>query len=94
MAKLFGEYKFLVGVSLDGPEDLHDYYRKTIGQKPTHALVMRGIDRLKQNGVEFNILSLINNITVKRAKEIYHYYRDNISLASNLTKMVSLNPIQ
>ncbi len=77
IAKFFGEYKFLVGVSLDGPEYLHDYYRKTLGQKPTHALVMRGIEHLKQNGIEFNILSLINNKTVKKAKEIYHYHRDN-----------------
>lgn len=77
MAKFFGEYKFLLGVSLDGPEYLHDYYRKTIGQKPTHALVLRGIERLKQHGVEFNILTLINNQTVKKAKEIYHYHRDN-----------------
>lgn len=76
-AKFFGEYKFLLGVSLDGPAYLHDYYRKTVGQKPTHALVMRGIERLKQNGVEFNILSLINNLTVKKAIEIYHYLREN-----------------
>ena len=77
MAKFFGEYKFLLGVSLDGPDYLHDFYRKTIGQKPTHALVMRGIERLKQYGVEFNILTLINDQTVKKAKEIYHYHRDN-----------------
>ncbi|MHA1478850.1 MAG: radical SAM protein, partial [Promethearchaeota archaeon] len=69
-AKFFRKYKFLLGVSLDGPEDLHDYYRKTIGQKPSHALVMRGIEHLKQNEVDFNILTLINNQTVKKAKEI------------------------
>jgi len=77
LAKFFGEYKFLLGVSLDGPDYLHDYYRKTVGQKPTHALVMRGIERLKQYGVEFNILTLINDQTVKKAKEIYNYHRDN-----------------
>ena len=48
LAKFFGEYKFLLGVSLDGPDYLHDYYRKTIGQKPSHALVLQGIERLKQ----------------------------------------------
>jgi uncharacterized protein len=76
-AKFFGEYKFLLGVSLDGSEYFHDYYRKTIGQKPSHALVMRGIEHLKQNQVEFNILTLVNNQTVKKAKEIYRYLRDN-----------------
>jgi len=77
VSKFFGEYKFLIGVSLDGPEYLHDYYRKTIGQKPTHSLVMRSIERLKQHRVEFNILTLINDQTVKKAKEIYHYHCDN-----------------
>ena len=76
-AKFFGEYKFLLGISLDGPAYLHDYYRKTLGQKPTHALVMHSIEHLKQYGVEFNILTLINNHTVKKAKEIYNYHRDN-----------------
>jgi uncharacterized protein len=76
-AKFFGEYKFLLGVSLDGPADLHDYYRKTIGQKPTHALVLRGIDRLKKYNVEFNILTLVNNLTVNKGREVYQYLKEN-----------------
>jgi uncharacterized protein len=76
MARFFAEYKFLLGVSLDGPEYLHDYYRKTIGQKPTHKLVMQGIENLKQNKVEFNILVLVNDKTVKKAKEIYQYLKE------------------
>ena len=76
MAKFFAEYKFLLGVSLDGPEYLHDYYRKTIGQKPTHHLVLRGIENLKKHNVEFNILILINNKTVKKATEIYQYLKE------------------
>jgi len=75
-AKFFGEYKFLLGVSLDGPDYLHDYYRKTVGQKPTHNLVMRGIEHLRHNKVEFNILILVNNVNVRKAREIYHYLRD------------------
>ncbi|GAG08714.1 unnamed protein product, partial [marine sediment metagenome] len=75
-ARFFGEYKFLLGVSLDGPAYIHDYYRKTIGKKPTHNLVMRGIERLRQNKVEFNILILVNNENVKKAKEIYKFLRE------------------
>ena len=75
-AHFFGEYKFLLGVSLDGPAYMHDYYRKTIGQKSTHHLVVRGIEHLKQNKVEFNILILVNNKNVKKAKEIYHFLRE------------------
>ncbi|KKK40402.1 MAG: Anaerobic sulfatase-maturating enzyme [Candidatus Lokiarchaeum sp. GC14_75] len=75
MAEFFAEYKFLLGVSLDGPEHLHDFYRKTISRKPTHSLVLRGINRLKKYNVEFNILTLINNNTVKKASEIYQYLK-------------------
>jgi uncharacterized protein len=74
--QFFRKYKFLLGVSLDGPPYLHDYYRKTIGQKPTHHLVIRGIEQLKQNNVEFNILILVNNENVKKAKEVYQYLRE------------------
>jgi uncharacterized protein len=76
-AKFLAEYRFLLGVSLDGPDYLHDQYRKTIGMKPTHKAVLRGIEHLRNNGVEFNILSLINNQTVEKASEIYHYFIDN-----------------
>lgn len=76
LAKFFGEYKFLLGVSLDGPSYLHDYYRKTIGQTSTHNLVMRGIDILRKYRVEFNILILVNNVNVKRASEVYNYLKD------------------
>ncbi|MHA1490242.1 MAG: anaerobic sulfatase maturase [Promethearchaeota archaeon] len=77
MARFFGEYKFLIGVSLDGPPELHNYYRKALGQKPTHVLVMRGIEHLRRNNVEFNILILVNDKTVQKASEIYHYFRKN-----------------
>ncbi|MFW9895280.1 MAG: anaerobic sulfatase maturase, partial [Candidatus Thorarchaeota archaeon] len=76
MAEFFAEYRFLIGVSLDGPEYLHDFYRKTIGLKGTHSQVLRGINHLRKHNVEFNILSLVNNKTVKRASEIYHYLKD------------------
>lgn len=76
-AKFFNEYKFLLGVSLDGPSYIHDYYRKSLGKKPTHYLVMRGIQRLKQNNVEFNILILVNNENIKKSREVYQYLLKN-----------------
>lgn len=77
MARFFAEYRFLLGVSLDGPPYLHDFYRKTIGHTPTHSLVMRGIERLRKHKVEFNILTLVNNKTVKKASEVYQYLKEN-----------------
>ncbi|MHA1689816.1 MAG: anaerobic sulfatase maturase [Promethearchaeota archaeon] len=72
-AQFLKRYKFLVGVSLDGPPFIHNHYRRTIGNTPTHKLVMRGIEKLKKNNVEFNILVLVNDQNVKRGKEIYKY---------------------
>ncbi|MHA2182062.1 MAG: SPASM domain-containing protein, partial [Promethearchaeota archaeon] len=76
LAEFFAEYKFLLGVSLDGPEHLHDFYRKTIGLKPTHSQVIRGINHLKKHKVEFNILTLINDKNVEKASEIYSYFKE------------------
>ncbi|MHA2184245.1 MAG: anaerobic sulfatase maturase [Promethearchaeota archaeon] len=76
LAEFFAEYRFLLGVSLDGPQYLHDYYRRTIGLKATHSQVLRGINHLRNHNVEFNILCLVNNKTVKKPGEIYQYLKD------------------
>ena len=76
MAAFFAKYKFLLGVSLDGPEHLHDHFRKNMGGKPTHSAVIRGIEHLKNNKVEFNILTLVNSKNVKHVSEIYQYFVD------------------
>src|SRR5512137_172246 len=47
---------FAVGLSLDGPQEMHDRYRVTRGQKPTHKEVMRGYGLLRQNRIPFDIL--------------------------------------
>ncbi|MFX1570461.1 MAG: anaerobic sulfatase maturase [Promethearchaeota archaeon] len=74
-ARFLGDYRFLLGVSLDGPAYIHDHYRKTIGKKPSYNLVINGIEHLRQNKVEFNILTLVNNENVRKAKEIYQYLK-------------------
>lgn len=72
-AEFMGEYKFLVGVSLDGPEKVHDTYRKSMTGKGSHVEVMKGIECLKRNRVEFNVLTLVTSANVKKAKEVYNY---------------------
>ena len=62
-------------MSLDGPAQVHDHYRKTLGGQPTHASVLKGIERLQQHGAEFNILTLVNDRTVKQSREIYGYFK-------------------
>jgi uncharacterized protein len=76
LAAFLAEYKFLFGVSLDGPAQLHDHYRRALDGKPTHASVLKGIDRLQRHGVEFNILALVNDRTVRQPREIYGYFKN------------------
>lgn len=77
MARHFAEYKFLVGVSLDGPDAMHDRFRRTGAGKPSHRRVREGIARLGRYGVEFNILVLVSAANVEHGREVYRYLSDN-----------------
>jgi anaerobic sulfatase-maturating enzyme len=65
----------LVGLSIDGPEELHDVYRVDKGGQPTFARVMRGLDILKKHGVRFNTLTVINRKNSYRANEVYRFLK-------------------
>lgn len=71
-----GKYRFLVGVSLDGPQEVHDKYRLYSDGRGSHADVMRGIRSLRKHGVEFNVLVLVSKSNVNRPREIYNYLKD------------------
>jgi uncharacterized protein len=67
---------FLVGVSLDGPRNLHDTYRLTRGRRPTFDRVMAGIAVLKRHGVEFNTLTVVNRENSRRPLDVYKFLKD------------------
>jgi uncharacterized protein len=73
LAQHLAHFNFLLGVSLDGPAEIHDLYRRTVGGTGSHGKVLSGIDRLKNNGVEFNILTLVSQANVRRGADIYRY---------------------
>lgn len=79
---LLREYNWLVGVSIDGPEQMHDCYRRNRGGQGTWRQVMRGIEILKANKVEFNVLCVLSQANVEHPKEVYRFFRsigvDNI----------------
>jgi len=77
MARHFAQYNFLLGISVDGPAALHDHYRLTASDSGSHADVLRGIGRLRQHQVEFNILTLVSQANVHNAADVYHYLTDN-----------------
>ena len=70
-ARFLARHKFLVGVSLDGPKELHDYYRKDHAGSPSYQWVMRGIEWLRCCNVDFNILTLLNRRNIEHPREIY-----------------------
>ena len=76
-ARFLAEYGFLVGLSVDGPRRLHDYYRKDARGKGTFDRVMASASLLREHGVDFNVLTLLNNINVAQPDVIYDFLLDN-----------------
>jgi len=72
---LFKEYRWLVGISIDGPEAVHDAYRFNKQGAGTWRKVMQGIELLKKKGVEFNALCVVSQANVDKAKELYRFFR-------------------
>ncbi|MFW5979373.1 MAG: anaerobic sulfatase maturase [Halanaerobium sp.] len=75
-AQFFKENNFLVGVSLDGPQKLHNKYRKDKAGRGTHKDVLAGIKKLKEYGVTYNILAVVNNLNSKKPVEVYKFFRE------------------
>jgi uncharacterized protein len=69
---------FLVGISIDGPKHLHDCYRRTNNDKPTHDLVMTAINRLKAYNIPFNALCVVNDQNSKEPLVVYRFLRDEV----------------
>jgi len=74
--EFLAEHRFLVGVSIDGPRDLHDCYRVDKGQAPTFDRVMRGIAKLKQHNVDFNTLTVVHRRNSQHPVEVYRFLKE------------------
>jgi uncharacterized protein len=77
-AGFFKKRNFLIGVSLDGPEKLHDTYRVDKGGRPTQRRVLAGIERLKKHQVEFNILTCVHAANGDHPLAVYRFLRDEV----------------
>ncbi|QSO47489.1 anaerobic sulfatase maturase [Alicyclobacillus mengziensis] len=73
-ARFFKRYNFLVGVSLDGPKEVHDVRRVTRSGAGSFDRVMRGVEHLRHTGVDFNILTVIHEGNVNKARELMDFY--------------------
>ena len=72
-ASFFKLNKVIVGVSLDGPEEIHNYYRYSINGKGSFKRAIAGIKILQEWGVEPNILTVVHNMNVSLAEEIFEF---------------------
>ena len=75
-AGFFKENNFLVGLSIDGPEDIHDAYRKYKHQKGSFGKVMKGLEYLQKHKVDYNALPVVSNISTERPIEIYNFLKE------------------
>jgi uncharacterized protein len=76
--RFFREHDFLIGLSLDGPRELHDAYRLDRGGHPTFDRVMAGLALLKKHQVEFNILACVHAANADHPLEVYRFLRDEV----------------
>jgi uncharacterized protein len=72
----FSDNNFLVGISIDGPEELHDSYRLYKGGQPSFNKVMDGINYLMKHGVEFNTLTVVNNVNSYHSLKVYNFLKE------------------
>ena len=72
-AQFLAEYNFLVGVSLDGPPELHDVYRRTVAGSGSARKVMAATECLKRHNVSFNILTLVSRANVEHGRRVYRW---------------------
>lgn len=70
------KHHFMVGISLDGPEKIHDRYRKNRSRKGSFDRVMRGVSLLKKHGVEFNVMACVARETAKHPLEVYRFFKE------------------
>jgi len=74
----FKDNRFLVGISIDGPRDLHDAYRVTKGGQGSFDQVMQGLEHLKKHKVDFNILCTVHTANQEHPLDVYHFFRDEL----------------
>jgi uncharacterized protein len=84
----FKAHAFLVGLSVDGPREMHDAYRVDKGGRGTFDDVMRGWACLRRHGVDVNVLCTVNAANADHPLEVYRFFRDELN-----TEFIQLIPI-
>ena len=86
--EFLAEHDFLVGISIDGPRELHDAYRVDKRGNPTFHRVMEGFELLRRHGVELNVLCTVHAANQDRPLDVYRFFRDDLG-----ARFIQLIPI-
>lgn len=90
--RFFTEHRFLIGLSVDGPRELHDAYRVDKRRKPTFERVMRGLEFLKKHETSFNTLTVVNRRNSRQPLEVYRFLKSIGSGYLQFIPLVERNP--
>ncbi|MDD6209568.1 MAG: anaerobic sulfatase-maturation protein [Bacteroidales bacterium] len=74
--RFFKENNFLVGISIDGPQEFHDEFRRNRQGLPSFHKVMRGINLLKKHGIDYNAMAVVNDFNVEYPLDFYHFFKE------------------
>ena len=88
----FRKHDFLVGISLDGPKEVHDRYRRDRSGKGTFDRAMNGLRLLRKHGVEYNVLACVARDTAARPLDVYRFLRDEGVAFIQFTPVVERMP--
>ena len=76
MLCIFAKHRYLLGVSLDGDQALHDFLRPTVGDQPTYERINQTLTLLDRYNIDYNVLTVITEDVAKRGAEVYRHLRD------------------
>lgn len=74
--RFFKENNFLIGISIDGPQEFHDEYRKNKHGQSSFHKVMKGINLLNKHGVEWNAMAVVNDFNADYPLDFYHFFKE------------------
>lgn len=74
--EFLAQNRFLVGLSIDGPRELHDHYRVDKGNQPTFNRVIAGLNMLKKHGVDYNTLTVVNRHNARKPLDVYRFLKE------------------
>ena len=74
--KFLHDNNWLVGVSIDGPQEFHDEYRRNVQGQPSFLRVMKGIKLLNKYDVQWNAMAVVNDYNADYPLEFYHFFKE------------------